>query len=129
MTEDVVVRLGRIRISPPGTLNHRQAQAPDITLDAISSTTRRPRLLHAPTSNAFRGHVALASNVSLGNARNQIAADSKIADFDLPSSIGEDIGGLDVPVDDVVVVFQCLETHDRREGYFAQDVLGHTALI
>lgn len=67
---------------------------------------------HSSTRDSLRGHVALAPNVRLGYTGDEIAADTKVADLDLASGIDQDVGGLDIAVDDVVLILEGLEAHD-----------------
>ena len=130
LTEDVIVGLGRVGITAHGAFDDGQSQTPDVALNAVGTTTRvGAGLGHATAGDALGRHVALTSDVGLGDARHQISAHAEIADLHMPASVDEDVGGLDVAMDDVVVVFQGLKTHDRRQGHLTQDVLRHAVAV
>lgn len=129
LAEDVVERLRRIRVPTNSTFDDGQAQAPDVALHAVRSTAARSGLLDTATGNPFGGHVALTANIRLGDAGDEVAADAKVADLDLPPRVDQDIRRLHVAVDDVVVVLQGLQSHDRRQGHLPEDVLGNAAFV
>lgn len=115
LAEDVVVGLRRIRIPSHSALDDAEPQTPDIALDAVcSSTWVRTRLRNAPAGDPLGRHVALAADIRLGDTSDQVPADAEIADLDLSSAIDKDIRRLDISMDDIMLVLQRLQAHDRR---------------
>lgn len=55
---------------------------------------------------AHRHVGSTASTASLRLGVDETPADAEVAQFDLTFSIDEDVGGLDVPVDDSMFLFQ-----------------------
>ena len=99
-------------------------------MDAVGSATGiGTRHANVAGGNSFRGHVTLAANIGLGKASNEVAADAKIANFDLPSRVHENVGRLHVAVDDVVVIFERFEAHCGGEGDLSEYVLGNAVPI
>lgn len=85
--------------------NDTKTETPDIALHAVSTSSRiRASLCDSAARDTFGRHIALASDVRLGDTSYQIAADTKVAYLDLPPRIHEDIGRLDIAVDYVVFI-------------------------
>ena len=130
LAEDVVIGFGGIGISTHGTLYDAQPQTPDVALHAVGAATWVGACLRdAATGDAFRSHVALTADVGFRNAGDEIAADAKIANFDLPAAVDEDIGGFDVAVDDLVFVFEVFEPHDGGESDFSKNAFRYTVAV
>ena len=130
LAENIIIGLRWIRILSHSTLDDTQTKTPDITLNAVGSTTRiSTSLCNSSTSYALWGHVALTANVGLCNAGNKIPTDPEITNLDLTSRIDQNICWLDISMYDVVLVFQYLETHDGRKGNLAKHTLRHPITI
>ena len=120
MTENVVIRLRRVRITAERTLNDGKTQTPDITLDTVGASSGVGSGLSNSTGrNSLWCHVTLTADVGFRNTRNQVSTDTKIANLDLTPCVHEDVCGLDVAVDDVVFVLQRLESHGCRQSDLA----------
>lgn len=112
LAENVVKGFRRIWIATDSAFDDGQAQTPDVALHTISSTTSRAGLLDAASCNTFRCHITLAANISLRNTGDQIAAHAEIANLDLTSGIDENISRLHVPMNDVMIIFEGLQSHN-----------------
>lgn len=123
LAKDVARDLGRVRIPPHGALDDGQTQAPDVALDVVGSVGKAPGAgRQGASADALGRHVALAANVGFGDAGHEVPGHAKVADLDLSVGVDQDVGGLDVAVDDVVVIFERLEAEDRGVCNLAQDV-------
>src|SRR5690606_27753852 len=70
--------LGRVGILPKRTLNGRQSQTPGIALPAARADRARR---HRAARYTLGRHVALAPNVRLRDAGNQVPATAKVANL------------------------------------------------
>jgi hypothetical protein len=122
LAEDGARNLRWIRVFTHSALDDGQTHTPDVALHTVG-TTCGARGRHAASADAFRCHVALAADVRLGDTGNQVTGYAKVADLYLSTAIDEDVGGLDITMNDVMVVLQGLETHYRRVCDLAQNRL------
>lgn len=130
LRENVVVCLWWVWIASHGALNDGQTQTPDVTLDRVSSTTRVcAGGLNTARADSFRRHVGLATNVRFGNTGNQVSTDTEIADLDGTGRVDENVGGLDIAMDDVVFILQALQAQSCCVSDFPQDVLWDAVTI
>src|SRR4051812_36257027 len=109
LAEECSRHLGRIWISAHSTLNNCEAQTPNITLYAVRSRDAADGR-RAPPADALRCHVALTADVRPCYAGNEVARDTKVTNFDLPVRIDQNVGWLDVTMDDVVIVLESLQS-------------------
>ena len=106
LAEDVVKGFWGVWVSAHGTFNDRQSQTPNVTLYTVCSSARRSGLLHATSRDSLGGHVTLTTNVRLGDAGNEVATDTKVANLDLALAVDENIRGLHIAMNNVVIVLQ-----------------------
>ena len=131
LAKDIVVRLGRIGIAAHGALEDAEPKTPDVALHAVRAHGPAASQGHlgVATSDALGSHVALAADVGLGDAGHQVARHAKVAQLDGAARVDQDVGRLDVAVDDVVVVLERLEPDDGGVGDLAQYALGHAVAV
>jgi hypothetical protein len=91
LSKDIHVRLRRIRVFPHGDLERRQPDRPHIRRDGVGAE-RVLRL--AP--DAFWCHVALTSNIRLGERFFELTGYSKITEFDIAFLVKKNIRGFDI---------------------------------
>ena len=63
-------------------------------------------------------HVGPAAGVAgLGDAVHQLAADAEVAQLDVAAPVQQDVGGLDIAVDDLQLLLQVVERlHSLQRG-------------
>ena len=94
-----------VRILALGELDKRDAQAPHIGAYVVHGVVRIDGI------DALGRHVARAAGVvATQRVRvDQVAADAEVAEFDVAVDVDEDVRGLDVTMDQAVVLFQVVE--------------------
>jgi hypothetical protein len=76
--------------------------------------------------DAFWGHIGSATRItSLCNGINQLARDAKIAQFDVSTPIEQDVGRLDVTVDDLEFILEIVEGTDHSRCDLTDNGLGN----
>jgi hypothetical protein len=84
---------------------------------------------HPAAGNPLGRHVGLASDVGLCYASDQVSRDAEIADLDLSAGVDEDVGRLDISMDDIVVILECLQTLRCSVCDFPENVLGNAISV
>ena len=78
---------------------------------------------------SLRGHVAARAHEGVGHGVDQLSGDAKVADLDLALAVDQDVAGLDVAVDDLVLLAEVAEAAEDGVGDLARVLLRDLARL